>query len=89
MALQASSLKLRLIMQHPGGRTRIFVFVCLFRFLLPLEAIEAYKLHKLREWTKSVRGKGESIWNGMKIKLFGETTQRNHLLGYRTTKLAE
>ena len=47
-------------MQHPGGRTRIFVFVSLFLFVLcflfSLEAVEAYKLHKLREWTKSVEG---------------------------------
>ena len=53
---------------------------CLFCFvLLSLEAIEAYKLHKLWEWTKSVGGKGDSTWKGMKIRLFGETTQRNHL----------
>ena len=52
----------------------LFLFVC---FLLSLEAIEAYKLHTLREWTKSVGGKGESIWNGMKIKPFwrNNTTQ--------------
>ena len=66
-------------------RIFVFVFVCLFVFLFvllfmfSLEAIKAYKLHKLREWTKSIGGKGESIWNGMKIKPFGETTQRNHL----------
>lgn len=70
-------------MQHPGGRTRIFVFVfvcvCVCFVLLSLEAIEAYKLHKLWEWTKSVGGKGESTWKGLKIRLLGETTQRSHL----------
>lgn len=69
-------------MQHLGGRARIFVFVfvCVVCFVLfSLEAIEAYKLHKLWEWTKSIGGKEESIWNGMKIRLFGEITQRNHL----------
>ena len=71
-------------MQHPDGRAYFCLCFCLcvcfvLLVLFSLQAIEAYKLHKLREWTKSIGGKGESIWNGMKIKPFEETTQRNHL----------
>ena len=46
-------------MQHPGGGAYFCLCVCFVLLVLfSLETIEAYKLHKLREWTKSIGGKG-------------------------------